>query len=59
LCAYQIAEDKSKSQTEHIEELLGYLGKAAWEEIILLSLYLFTKSTGPSFIDAFSEAVFA
>jgi hypothetical protein len=35
-----------------------YLGKAAWDEIILLSLYLFEKSTGPSFIDAFCEQVF-
>ncbi|UCH92496.1 MAG: NACHT domain-containing protein [Candidatus Aminicenantes bacterium] len=58
LCAYQVAEDKSKSQQQHIHELLRYIKKAAWEEPILLSLYLFTKSTGPSFIDAFTEAVF-
>lgn len=57
LCAYQVAEDKSKSQKEHIRELLGYMNKPAWEEPILLSLYLFAGSTGPSFIDAFSEAV--
>ncbi len=58
LCAYQVAEDKSKSQQQHIDELLTYIGNPAWEEPILLSLYLFTKSTGPSFIDAFSERVF-
>ena len=58
LCAYQVAEDKSKDQKAHIKFLVRYLPKAAWEEIILLSLYLFEKSTGPSFIDAFCEEVF-
>lgn len=58
LCAYRIAEDKSKSQDDHIATLLGYMEDTAWEEPILLALYLFDRSTGPSFIDAFSAAVF-
>jgi hypothetical protein len=57
LCAYRIAEDKSKSQADHIAALLEYLEYPAWEEPILLALYLFDRSTGPSFIDAFSAAV--
>ncbi|MCP5053000.1 MAG: hypothetical protein GY940_37885, partial [bacterium] len=58
LCAYQIAKDTSKSQPQHIRQLMDVLGKPSWEEPVLLSLYLFSESTGPSFIDAFSEAVF-
>jgi len=58
LCAYRIAEDKSKNQDDHIARLLGYLEYPTWEEPILLALYLFDRSTGPSFIDAFSAAVF-
>jgi energy-coupling factor transporter ATP-binding protein EcfA2 len=58
LCAYRIAEDKSKNQYDHIVTLLGYLEDPAWEEPILLALYLFDRSTGPSFIEAFSTAVF-
>jgi len=58
LCAYQMAEDKSKSQQQHIHQLLTYIANPAWEEPILLSLYLFAKSTGSSpFIDAFGEEV--
>lgn len=59
LCAYKIAEDKSKSQKEHIDFLLQYIGVSTWEEIILLALYIFSKSTGPSFIDSFAEEIFS
>lgn len=59
LCAYQLSEDKSKSQEEHIKELLDYMGKSSWGEIILLSLYIFSKSPGGnSFIDRFTEQAF-
>ena len=59
LCAYQLSEDRSKSQKEHIEELLNYMKIPAWEEIILLSLYIFSKSPGGnSFIDHFTQEAF-
>lgn len=58
LCAYQMAEDKSKSQKEHIQQLLKYLHKPVWTEPILLALHIFDRSTGPSFLDAFAEAAF-
>ncbi|MCK5058515.1 MAG: hypothetical protein KAT34_17805 [Candidatus Aminicenantes bacterium] len=58
LCAYQMAEDKERSKEEHIRQLLEYLEKPAWEEPILLSLHLYSRSTGASFIDDFCEVVF-
>lgn len=54
LCAYQLSEDKSKSRSEHIEQLLDYIKMPTWEEIILLALYIFSKSPGGNvFIDQF------
>ena len=53
LCAYKIANDKSKPWEEHAGFLLKYLGDPTWEEIILQSVYLFFKSYGTSFIDEF------
>ena len=59
LCAYQIAQDKSKSQKEHIDTLIGYMGKPVWDEIFLLALYIFSKSpNGNTFLDAFIDRVF-
>ena len=59
LCAYHLSEDKSKSQEEHIKELLDYMEKPSWEEIILLSLYIFSKSPGGNqFIDRFTQEAF-
>jgi len=58
LCAYRIAKDKSKSKMELISDLLYYMEYPSWHESILLALYLFEKSTGTSFIDAFISAAF-
>jgi energy-coupling factor transporter ATP-binding protein EcfA2 len=59
LCAYQLAENKSKSRKEHVEALLEYVGISSWAETILLSLYLFSNSTGAeSIIDDFCEKMF-
>lgn len=59
LCAYQIAEDKSKAQWEHIQRLVSFFGRPHWVEIILLSLYIFSKSTGRiKFIDEFARWAF-
>jgi energy-coupling factor transporter ATP-binding protein EcfA2 len=58
LCAYQIAKNLSKSQAEIINDLLKFIKNPSWQESILISLYLFEKSTGASFIDAFTKAAF-
>lgn len=59
LCAYQLAENKSKSREEHVDALLEYVGSSTWAETILLSLYLFSNSTGAeSIIDDFCEKMF-
>lgn len=59
LCAYQITQDISKSQQEHIDTLMGYMGKPSWEEIVLLALYILSKSpNGNAFLDSFMNRVF-
>lgn len=59
LCAYQLSEDRSKSQKEHIKEFLNYMKIPSWEEIILLSLYIFSKAPGGNrFIDRFTQEAF-
>lgn len=60
LCSYQIAEDKSKSQMQHIYRLIQYFGVPAWEEIVLLCLYIFSRSTSrANFVDEFYRATSA
>ncbi|MGD2085568.1 MAG: hypothetical protein PVH61_05210 [Candidatus Aminicenantes bacterium] len=59
LCAYQLSEDRSRPQEEHIEELLNYMKIPSWEEIILLSLHIFSKAPGGNrFTDRFTQEAF-
>lgn len=58
LWAFRIAEDRSKTQHEHINALLKYIAFPMWTEPILLTLHLFSRSSGTSFVDAFTKAVF-
>lgn len=60
LCAYQIAEDRSKPKWQHVQQLVFYLGKTAWDEIILLALYFYSRSSGRAgdFVDEFAKWAF-
>lgn len=58
LAAYHMAEDRNKSQTEHIRRLLQFFGDPICFEPILLALQIFARSTGLPFIDAFIDKAF-
>jgi len=49
LCAYRITDDKSKTPEQNIEFLIEHIEHPAWQEVILLALYL----SNTSFLDLF------
>ncbi|MBI3410174.1 MAG: trypsin-like peptidase domain-containing protein [Planctomycetes bacterium] len=52
LAAYQLSEDRSLSYADHCKFFLDHLGRANWDETLLLLLYRLSKSTGSqSFLD--------
>jgi len=58
LTAYYLAEDRSKSHEEQIQQLLQWIEMPICWEPVLLALHLFSRAIDFKFIDTFTEVAF-